>query len=189
MDVTQRNIRVLLVRENWANLAEYPLPRGCSIRWFAPGDEAVWGRIQAAADHFNAITPDLFTRQFGSDRNALGQRQCFLVDEGGAPIGTGTAWYNEDFQGKRYGRVHWIALLPEFQGQGLAKPLMSVVCRRLQELGHERAYLTTSTARVPALKLYRQFGFVPFIRSAYEAALWRELDEVLEMGARGGLMD
>ncbi len=170
---------MLLVRENWANLADYPLPRGLSIRGFAPGDEAVWGRIQAAADHFNAITPALFTRQFGSDPDALPQRQCFLVNEHGAPIGTGTAWYNEDFQGKRYGRVHWIALLPEFQGRGLAKPLMSVVCHRLHDLGHERAYLTTFTARIPALKLYRHFGFTPFIRSAYEAALWRELDEVL----------
>lgn len=180
MDVSQRNIRVLLVREHWDHLAEYSLPPGWAIRWFEPGDETVWGRIQTAADHFNAITPDLFTRQFGNDQAMLARRQCYLLETGGAAIGTGTAWFNDNFQGKPYGRVHWVALLPEFQGLGLAKPLMTMLCGRLRELGHERAYLTTSTSRIPAIKLYRHFGFVPFIRSAYEADIWRELDQLME---------
>jgi GNAT superfamily N-acetyltransferase len=179
MDVSQRNIRVLLVREDWEDLAEYPLPAGWSIRWYAPGDEAVWGHIQAAADYLNAITPDLFTRQFGEHPLLLAARQCFLVNPAGQAVGTGTAWFNDNFQGRPYGRVHWVALLPEFQGQGLAKPLMSVICRRLRELGHDRAYLTTSTARIPAIQLYRRFGFVPFIRSAYEADMWEELDRII----------
>jgi GNAT superfamily N-acetyltransferase len=58
------------------------------------------------------------------------------------------------------------------QGRGLAKPLMSIVCRRLRELGHERAYLTTSTARIPAINLYLKFGFRPEIRDEEDRRAW-----------------
>ena len=66
-----------------------------------------------------------------------------------AANGTTTAWYNEDYRGLPFGRVHWVAIVPEMQGRGLAKPIMSAVCHRLRELGHGRAYLTTTTVRIP----------------------------------------
>jgi hypothetical protein len=53
---------------------------------------------------------------------------------------------------------------------------MTIVCRRLYELGHARACLTTSTGRVRAVNLYRKFGFVPHIRSEEELAVWRALE-------------
>jgi GNAT superfamily N-acetyltransferase len=57
--------------------------------------------------------------------------------------------------------VHWLAVLPAFQGRGLGKALMTVVCQRLRDLGHQRACLSTLIARGAALELYRQFGFRP----------------------------
>ena len=105
----------------------------------------------------------------------LNQRQLYLLEESGQVIGTGTAWFNDNFQGQRFGRIHWVALLPERQGRGLAKPLMSALCRRLRELGHTRAYLSTSSARVPAIRLYRQFGFIPLAEGEQQAAAWRRL--------------
>jgi ribosomal protein S18 acetylase RimI-like enzyme len=74
------------------------------------------------------------------------------------------------------GRVHWVAILPAFQGRGLAKPLLTAVCLRLRELGHTSAYLSTSAARIPALNLYRQFGFAPVIRDEMERAVWQEIE-------------
>jgi hypothetical protein len=50
------------------------------------------------------------------------------------------------------------------------------VCLRLRELGHTGAYLTTSAARIPALNLYHQFGFVPVIRDETERAVWQEIE-------------
>ncbi len=74
------------------------------------------------------------------------------------------------------GRVHWVALLPEVQGRGLARPLMTTVCRRLRALGHRRAYLTTAMNRPAAVGLYLKFGFVPVLESDEDRARWRTLE-------------
>ncbi len=187
MDVTGRNIRITMVRESLDGIPEFALPAAYALRWYQPGDERLWLSIQAPADHYNAITPELFTRQFGTDRALLEQRQCYLLNEGGRGIGTATAWFNDDFNGRRYGRVHWVAILPQYQGYGLAKPLMTLVCRRLRDLGHDRAYLTTSTARIAAINLYFHFGFVPMICTTDDAAVWRRVQERLdELGETAG---
>lgn len=187
MDVTGRNIRITMVRESLDGIPEFDLPAPYAVRWYQPGDERLWLSIQAPADQYNAITPELFTRQFGTDRALLEQRQCYLLNESGRGIGTTTAWFNDDFNGRRYGRVHWVAILPQYQGHGLAKPLMTLVCRRLRDLGHDRAYLTTSTARIAAINLYFHFGFVPMICTADDAAVWRRVQERLaELGETAG---
>jgi len=164
-----------MVRSDLENLPEFPLPAGYRLRGYQRGDDELWQRIQTAADRLIQTKPALFAEQFGSDADLLRQRQLYLVENDGEVIGTGTAWFNDDFQGRRFGRIHWVALVPPCQGRGLGKPLISVLCRRLRELGHEQAYLSTSSARVPAIRLYRHFGFVPLIESETQAAVWREL--------------
>jgi len=195
VNAAEMNLPVKMTRANLDHLPEFALPAGFLLRWYQAGDEAHWLRIHLAADHFNEITPDLFQRQFAvhpargrqpassnearnglkSAPRELRERQAYLLASSGEVIGTGTAWFNDHFEGARWGRVHWMAILPELQGRGLGKSLLSAICRRLRELGHERAYLTTSTARVPAIKLYLQFGFEPLIRQAEDERVWRKL--------------
>ena len=167
--------RLKMIRWDLEDLPVVPLPAGFRLRGYQEGDQEIWRQIHLAADRFNEITPSLFAQQFGSDATMLNQRQLYLLEESGRVIGTGTAWFNDHFQGQRFGRIHWVALLPERQGRGLAKPLMSALCRRLRELGHTRAYLSTSSARVPAIRLYRQFGFIPLAEDEQQAATWRSL--------------
>src|SRR5438552_10214427 len=104
-----------MLRENLDNLPQFPLPSGFSLRWYQAGDETNWFRIQALADHYNEITSRLFQDQFGTDQQILADRQCYLVEPHGTVIGTGTAWFNDDFERARVGRVHWMAIVPEFQ--------------------------------------------------------------------------
>jgi GNAT superfamily N-acetyltransferase len=185
MSFIEQNTKVVMERASLADIPEYGLPEGFALRWYEQGDESAWREIQAAADRYNDITAELFFKTFGNKPTAHEQRLCFLTTATGKPIGTAAAWWGEERAAGRWGRVHWVAILPAFQGRGLAKPLLTAVCLRLRELGHSSAYLTTSAARIPALNLYRLFGFVPVIRDEMERAVWQEIELCLR-GRRFG---
>ena len=177
------NRRILMVRPDLEQIPEFAPPAGFSLRWYQPGDERHWFRIHLAADWESDITPELFGQRFGADAAVLAQRQCYLLEAQGNAVGTATAWFDDNFEAARYGRVHYVAVVPERQGRGLGRSLMTVVCRRLRELGHERAYLATSSVRIRAIRLYLGFGFQPLIRDPEERDLWCRLIEAAQ--ARG----
>jgi GNAT superfamily N-acetyltransferase len=178
--IVQQNLPVTMVREELEVIPRHILPTGYSLRAYCPGDEQLWLQVHERADLYNTFPPGLFFQEFGPARSVLEERQLYLCDVHGEAIGTATAWFDGNYKGQVYGRVHWLAIVPDEQGKGLAKALMSAVCYRLRELGHRRAYLTTSTARVPAINLYLQFGFVPEISSVRDTAVWRELRQILK---------
>ena len=148
-----------MIRENLEGLPFFAPPQGSTIRWHTPGDEQTWTDLQAPFYDAGAINLDTFTRWFGTDQDAQMNRIAYLVDAGGQAIGTAAAWSFDGFRGPEWGRVHWVAVAQDYQGRGLSKPLLSVVCRRLVDLGHTAAYLTTSRERPAAIALYRSFGF------------------------------
>lgn len=177
--MSQEYVCLTMVRESLGELPAYALPAPFSFRWYRPGDERLWREIQACADEYNDIAPELFESQFGGDVASLAERQCFLLDADGRAAGTATAWFDRDYDGLEAGRVHWVAIVPRMQGRGLAKPLLAAVCRRLRDLGHRRAYLTTAPERIPAIGLYLKFGFTPVVRGEPEAAAWEGVRERL----------
>jgi len=165
------------------DLCERPLvsvPEGFTVRGYRPGDEAAWRAIHEVADPRHAFTAATFGEQFGTDVATLAARQCYLTTNDGTSVGTATAWFGDGRWGEATGRVHWMAIVPEYQGRGLARPLLSIVLDRLVELDHERAYLTTSTARIPAVNLYLKFGFVPALRCPEERDRWCRLANLLK---------
>ena len=172
----QEYISISMIREELGGIPNHTLPPAFSFKWYQPGDEQCWLRIQQSADQYNQISLDLFRQQFGDDAETLGRRQCFILNGERQSIGTATAWFDPNYRGQEWGRVHWVAIVPEMQGQGLANPLMTVVCQRLRKLGHERAYLTTAPERIPAVNLYLKFGFVPEVRSDVELRAWKEIE-------------
>jgi GNAT superfamily N-acetyltransferase len=175
MNTIQQNVPLTMVRDNLEGIPCYRLPPGYSLREYRSGDEDHWRRIHLLADRYSIITPDLFTQEFGREDSVLAERQLYLLGCHQEVIGTATAWYDCDFRGQDYGRVHWVAIVPQYQGRGLSKPLMAAVCCRLRDLGHERAYLRTSSARVPAIRLYLRFGFSPSIEGTGDIEAWRQL--------------
>jgi N-acetylglutamate synthase-like GNAT family acetyltransferase len=105
----------------------------------------------------------------------LARRQCYLLDAAGHPIGTATAWFEDNYHGEVWGRLHWVAILPEWQGRGLGKALMSAVCERLHELHPERSFLRTTSQRLAAIHLYLKFGFEPEFRTPEDKPVWKDI--------------
>jgi len=133
MTIMQQNLTIHMIRTDLSGLPHFDLPPGFALRWYKPGDDRTWCRIHLAADRYNPISPDLFHGEFGWDDARLQARQCYLLSPDGGAVGTATAWLDDDYYGERYGRIHWVAILPDWQGRGLAKPLLSSACARLQE--------------------------------------------------------
>ena len=173
-------VSVRMIREDLENIPRRSLPPGYRFPWYRPGDETIWRDIQGEADKYITVSDDLFEKQFGDDPRVLGRRLCFLLDPDESAIGTAAAWFNDDYHGRCFGRVHWVAIRPHRQGKGFAKPLMTAVCTRLKALGHDCAYLTTATVRIAAINLYLKFGFVPEIETMDDLTAWRQTRDRLK---------
>jgi ribosomal protein S18 acetylase RimI-like enzyme len=151
------------------------------IRNYKKGEEIFWAQVETAAGEFKTEEDALahFEKEFGPYRDEMEDR-CFFIEhkESGRVIGTATAWYNNDFKGENYGRVHWVGIMPEFQGRKLAKPLMAQVMVCLA-MSHDKAYLTSQTTSYKAINMYKDFGFEPLIEDEDAARAWEYLEDIL----------
>lgn len=164
------------------------MPPGYAMRFYRSGaDVDAWVRIQIASDPFFTPTEDNFASSFPGDDALRSQRIMFLVDlANGHDIGTIAAWNNAELTGSDIGQIHWVAIMPDYQGRGLAKPMLSAANDRLLALGYTQAWLETASARIPALNLYLWNGFMPFSRNDNERAVWQAVAPLLKYPAPGG---
>jgi GNAT superfamily N-acetyltransferase len=179
-----RLVGITMVRETLDDIPEFALPPGHSFRLYTEGDEKTFDDVWLDADALGQAEPGLFEKEFRANIGAVPERMYFVVGPDGTAIATATAWFNDDFEGARWGVVHWVAVRRAYQGRGLSKPLISRVLSRMKELGHDKAYLITQTARLPAISLYMKFGFEPFIKKAEDAGNWKEVRANLAKAGR-----
>ena len=179
MNIVEKNIPITMIRPDMDGIPVYPIPEDYSIRLYRAGDKVSWVELQSYADKFNKIDIELFHKSFGHDENSLSQRMFFLLSPDKEIIGTAAAWFDNDYHGEKYGRIHWVAIHPNYQGKGLSKPLLSMVCQKLIQLGHDKCYLTTSSARIPAINLYFKFGFKAEIISPEDETVWKDIKRIL----------
>ena len=169
-----------MYRPDLENLLSHELPSGFHFAWYQPGNEAWWADIQHQCEGYAIETAlQLFHREFANGA-LLAKRQCYILKADGAAIGTITGWIDDpDDSHSRdsMGRIHWVAIVPEFQGRGLAKPLLSTALNRLRNLGHRDCYLVTDSFRPRAVQLYRNFGFVPMLVTEADRAAWEAVPE------------
>jgi GNAT superfamily N-acetyltransferase len=175
---THNLIEIAMARQDLDNLPCDALPAPFSVRNWKRGDLAAWLRIQQEADKLQQVSEETFRFFYGHDEDEFGRRILFLLDGDGREIGTASAWLAEPLYGPGWARVHWVAIVPDMQGKGLARPFMAAVLRRMNELGHAKAYLTTESARDVAIKLYRSLGFGPMARNDEERKVWEELGDL-----------
>lgn len=178
---------VSMIHRDLLRAPSYMLPPGFSMRFYRDGDLNTWLRIQHAADPDYGATAEMFARELPGDTAHLATRVMFLVDPSGTDIGTITAWNDSEFEGRDIGRIHWVAIVREAQGLGLAKPMLSAAIAVLRTLGYVEACLDTGTPPIETwpqlvhlpgsppitpINLYRSFGFEPYLRSDADRATW-----------------
>ena len=172
-DTSVEKVHLKMELNSLEQLPQHPLPEKYGWRFYQPGDENHWARIETSAGEFSRIEDGLrrFERDF-PDRGPLPERMMFLTD-GDVPFATVTAWFEPDGAGL----LHYVAIYAAHQGQGLSRALTGLGMNRLRALGHRSARLDTQTYSWVAIKVYHDFGFRPVIRGADEERGWRIVSE------------
>jgi len=165
------NRTLIMTRDNMdgsLDAAHIPYPTftpSVSLRLYKKGDEAIWTRIWREAEPFDEIKDSTFHESLGTDEAVLERSVWFAVDEFGNDIGTVTAWSepkdsesHPEYAG--WGRVHWVAVVPAWQGRGVGKMLLWHCLNELLHHGHHQTFLVTSSGRIGAVAMYQKFGFV-----------------------------
>ena len=151
------NTNFIMVRRDLEDIPGHLPPDGYSLRAFEPADRKTWAWVWRS--ELGSGAEEAFDAVFGHDADAMPRRCLFLVSPEGYEVGTITAWY-ERHRGQRWGRLHWVGIVPAYRGQGFCKCMVSAALNRLRDLGHRRAMLGTEPFRIPAIRTYLRFGFV-----------------------------
>jgi GNAT superfamily N-acetyltransferase len=168
------NVPVRMTRPDLRDIPAAPVPNGIHVRSLRDDEGAVWMDVIRRSETFGAIRDGLYEREFGFDQAGARQRVYVATGTDGTAVATVGAWYGAgDFA--EWGRIHWLYIVPAWQGRGLGRALLSCALHRLTDLGHHRAYLTTSTGRPAALRLYLNYGFVPDPTDGADEDAWRQL--------------
>lgn len=149
---------LIMVHDNIAEAPCYPAKPPVTLETYKKGYEAHWLAIHLDSDKLNTFTGQTFKQEFQNFEDELNKRQIYASIDGHI-IGTCTAWNDIEGDYTEYGRVHWLAVSPAFQNQGLAKILLSKTIEILREWGYKKAFLVTDIRRADAIHLYENFGF------------------------------
>jgi GNAT superfamily N-acetyltransferase len=172
-------IHLIMERNDLRNIPAFPPPEGFRLRSFREADTDLWADIETSVNEFpnKAQARHHFEDEFGSRLADMRDRCLFLLNPSGNAVATTTAWFNPDYRGQNYGRIHWVAVRPEYQGKGLGKVVLGAALERLARW-HERAYLTTQTISWVAIHMYLNFDFLPVLRNRDDREGWQLLNEL-----------
>jgi ribosomal protein S18 acetylase RimI-like enzyme len=176
-----KRIKLAMVRKNMLDIPQYSLPDGFRIRLFEKGDEQNWARIETSVEEFKDEEAALarFEKEFGAHIGEMTERCLFIEDEHGEAIATTTAWYGDlEGYGEGLGRIHWVGVVPEYQGRKLSKPLLSEAMNILARQ-HSKAYLTSQTTSYQAVNMYLNYGFEPYLINPTCDEAWALMEKTL----------
>ena len=164
-DGPTENRSITMTRPTLADLPPRPtLAANIELRLMTGLDEAaVWTAVQQDAEPFMTIGEGLFAHEFGGDPDAISARCLLAVDtKTGEAVGTSSAWHGGDpgARGRDWGRIHWVSVRRDYQRKGIARALVVECLYIMKALGHEKAFLATSTGRGGAIALYEDLEFV-----------------------------
>src|SRR5690554_2990379 len=155
-----KQIKLTMINEDIHHTPRLPLKAGFAFRPWQGGDEQIWAELETQAGEFASVDEALtrFRQEFAGYEEELASRCVILQTREQEPVGTVMGWYDKGFADGSYGRLHWVSIKPAYQGQGLARPLVTEGIQ-LMKPHHTKAYLTTQTTSYKGIKLYLDYGF------------------------------
>ena len=154
-------VDVLMHRKSGTPVPVVQLPDTFSFSFFQAGDEKAWAKIETSVDEFPDTLDALiyFQKEYLPFGSELERRCLFIENAQGEKVATATAWWN--YSGTRRDPwLHWVAVSPQYQNQGLGKAIVAKVLGLMVEIEGDRDfYLHTQTWSHKAIKLYEKLGY------------------------------
>jgi len=177
---------VHMIRPTMDNPPDWALPAGYRLRAYRDGDITTWVDLHLDAERLFVVSAETFLDSFGAHLDALPGRMVFVESSDGESVGSATAWWEDDWNGRgTWGQIHWVVVATAHQRRGLSKPMVAYALRRLAR-DHARTMLGTNTLRPWAIKTYLDCGFVPDpAERGIESVVrgWQALQEILHHAA------
>lgn len=131
-----------------------PLPAGYSVRLCREDELETWMALNAESPESLPFLQDYYQRVYQNKGKLFFEKCLFVCDSQDTPVGTCFLW-------KAYGKIttlHWLKVLPQLEGLGLGRGLLSQV---LAQAGPEDfpIYLHTHPSCFRTVHLYGEFGF------------------------------
>ena len=153
---------LLMKYDDTSHHSHYDLPEKYHYEMFKSGDELAWVNIHIKSGEFTSIEQGLewFHMFYDNFIDELDKRCIFIVDNAtNEKIGTATVSLLKEKQCDYDAAIDWVAIIKEYQGKGLAKPLITKFLELAHSLGHKGVILHTQTNTWLAAKLYLDLGF------------------------------
>lgn len=173
-------VNLMMGKDKLDDFDTYELPEGFHFEFYQSGDMEYWVNIEVSALEFPNVEAAVsrFSSEFENLDQLLSERCLFVVSEHNIKVGTVMAWFG-DRRGHEEGRIHWVSILPEYQGMKLAKPMLSKALDIIST-NYNTAFLTTTNLNIKAINMYLDFGFKPEIRNDEEFVVWKDIGRKLK---------
>ena len=150
-----------------------PLPAGYLLRPYDAGHDRPSLVATLAASFRESWDEARLDRELTA---AADVQAVYVVARGDVVVGTASSRYvAARFPAAGY--VHWVGVAPEHLRLGIASALLARVLRDFRERGYAAAALETDDFRIPAIRSYLKFGFLPSydVRGEDHRARWTRL--------------
>lgn len=173
---------IIMKRYKGAEVPRVDLPEGYYFKSYEEGDETSWAKIMVSVGEFDTIDEALeyFKTEYLTHMESLKIRHLFICDPSNNYVATLTNWWNFT-QKKREPSVHWVGVLPDFQGLGLGKAIVFEGMKRMIALEGDRDfYLHTQTWSYKAITIYQKAGYV-MVKDEVFGDYINEYDQAVEV--------
>jgi beta-glucuronidase len=179
LQASSAGYEVTMIRPHLDEIPQVAFPEGFDVRPMRLDEAGLWTDIWHDAEPYAEIKPELFHNQFGDDLQAIQWRSFIVTNPRGIAVATISAWYNRTFKGQDYGQIHWVAVRKSYWGRGLGKAMLTHALNHMAKW-HDRAFLGTQTERIPAIKIYLDFGFIPDLAPPGAVQAWKKVKDRLD---------
>ncbi len=168
--IENKNPQLIMLHPDLNNIIDLTLPEPYKTRSeSSSSDHKAWERIITESFRekfsYSLMTDDKFYKP---------ERVLFVTDENDVPVATAASWDSDDYPAD-CAVIHMVGVLPEHSGHHLGLHASLAAMRQAKNEGFARMVLRTDDFRIPAIKIYLRFRFLPAITHESFINRWKDI--------------